>query len=210
MQSFLKTPNFSKDFFFKQPRDLYQEFCNAYAYYKQATLCDPKPNRQKLIEECTNNWKKNKQHDAAFIRNKIREYYETIPPTVRSYQRLFISHDIINSDHTSHASTTSTTSTIQRSEGFIDTSAIPKNAVAQHKAAEQINLATKNISEYQQMIEITTDNSLKNILTTKIIEKQKTALEQSTRLRRLKRHAEAQAKLATKKKIIRRRNCGNI
>jgi hypothetical protein len=61
------------------------------------------------------------------------------------------------------------------------------------------------------MVEITVDSSLKDILTTRIIEKQKTASEQSVRLRRLKRHAEAQAKLATKKKIIRRRrNCENI
>jgi hypothetical protein len=126
MQNFLKTPNFIKDFFYKQPRDLYQEFCNAYAYYKQATLCDPKPNRQKLMEECTNNWKRNKHHDATFIKNKISKYYETIPSTVRSYQRLFVSHDNISS---SHVSTTSTTSTTYRSEGFIDTSAISRNAV---------------------------------------------------------------------------------
>jgi len=51
MQSFLKTLNFSKDFFYKLPQDLYQKFYNAYAYYKQAMLCDPKLNRQKLMQE---------------------------------------------------------------------------------------------------------------------------------------------------------------
>ena len=85
MQSFLKTLNFSKEFFYKPSQDLYQEFCNTYAYYKQAILCDPKPNHQKLIQECINIWKENKKHDTAFIKDIIREYYETVPFTLRSY-----------------------------------------------------------------------------------------------------------------------------
>ena len=52
MQSFLKALNFNKKFFYQKPQNRYQEFCNVYAYYKQATLCDPKLNRQKLMEEC--------------------------------------------------------------------------------------------------------------------------------------------------------------
>lgn len=198
MQSFLKTPNFSKDFFYNPPQDLYQEFCNAYAYYKQATLCDPKPNRQKLMQECIIIWKENKKHDAAFIKDKIREYYETIPSTLRSYQRLFVSRDMATSSnqtrYTRHTSTLSV--------GLIDTTTIPKNAVSQYNATEQINLATKSISEYQQMIEITADSSLKDTLKSKIIEKQKIVSEQSARLKKLKRHAEAQARLAVKKKKL--------
>src|SRR3954453_8782717 len=49
------------------------------------------------------------------------------------------------------------------------------------------------------MVEITTDNSLKDVLKTKIIEEQKTILEQHVILNKLKRHADAQAKLTAKK-----------
>src|SRR5438874_689679 len=101
MQSFLKTPHFNKELFYKPSQNIYQEFCNAYAYYKQATLCDPNPNRQKLMQECVNIWKQNKKHDTAFIKDIIREYYETIPSTLRSYQRLFTSRDVTSSSHTS-------------------------------------------------------------------------------------------------------------
>src|SRR6185369_1137780 len=80
MHSYFKIPNFNKNFFYKQPQDKYQEFCNAYAYYKQAVLCDPKLNRQKLMQEYIDTWKEVKKHDAAFIENKIREYYSIIPP----------------------------------------------------------------------------------------------------------------------------------
>ena len=97
LRSFL---NFDKNFFYKQPQDKYQEFCNAYAYHKQAVLCDPKLNRQKLMQECIDTWKEVKEHDAAFIENKIREYYSTIPPTIHSHQRFFLSHRTPNTPTT--------------------------------------------------------------------------------------------------------------
>ncbi|CAB4425447.1 unnamed protein product [Rhizophagus irregularis] len=127
MQSFLKAPNFSKTFFYKQPQNKYQDFCNAYAYYKQVILCDPNPNRERLSQECAS------------------------------------------------------------------------QQVSQHFAAEKINSAMKKISECEQMIEITSDNSIKNTLSSKIIEEQKVVLEQNTQLNKLKHHANAQAKLLTKK-----------
>ncbi|CAG8680512.1 14534_t:CDS:2, partial [Racocetra fulgida] len=40
-----------KLFFYKEPQDLYQTFCNAYAYYKQASQYNPTPHRQKLFQE---------------------------------------------------------------------------------------------------------------------------------------------------------------
>ncbi|CAG8772710.1 17429_t:CDS:2, partial [Rhizophagus irregularis] len=108
----------------------YQEFCNAYAYYKQAVLCNSKPNRQKLMQECITAWKEVREQNTSFIENKINEYYNTIPPTIHSHQNFFLSHPI------------------------------------------------KNISECQQMVEITTDESLKVTLKTKIIEEEHTLSEQ--------------------------------
>ena len=52
------------------------------------------------------------------------------------------------------------------------------------------------------MVEITTDDSLKVVLKAKIIEEQKTILEQHALLNKLKRHAEAQSKLRTKKQKL--------
>ncbi|PKY58363.1 hypothetical protein RhiirA4_480213, partial [Rhizophagus irregularis] len=92
MQSFLKLPKFNKTFFYNEPQDKYQEFCNAYAYYKQAELCNSKPNRQKLLQECITAWKEVRKQDTSFIENKIHEYYNTIPPTIHSHQNFFLSH----------------------------------------------------------------------------------------------------------------------
>ncbi|CAB4483266.1 unnamed protein product [Rhizophagus irregularis] len=138
MQSFLKAPNFSKTFFYKQPQNKYQEFCNAYAYYKQATLCDPKLNREKLSQECASEWKDVKKHDNVFIESKICEYYKTIPTTVRSHQQILMSRNATPSSH--H---TPTPSTSKQYKEYIDITSLPKNAKSQYDAAVKINSAMK-------------------------------------------------------------------
>jgi hypothetical protein len=198
MQSFLKAPNFDRKFFFKQPQNKYQEFCNAYAYYKQASLCDPNPNREKLLQECATVWKDIKKHDSDFIENKIHEYYDTIPTTVRSHQRIFMSRNMTSSFH--HTSAPISTPSAQRQyKEYIDTTAIPKNATSQRNAAEKINSAIKRLSEYEKMKEIATDDSVKIMLSTKLIEEQQIISDQQIQLNKLKRHASTQAKLAAKK-----------
>ncbi|CAI2180054.1 4475_t:CDS:1, partial [Funneliformis geosporum] len=45
--------------------------------------------------------------------------------------------------------------------GYIDTLTILTNAKSQYIAAEKINSVTKSLAEYQQMIEISTDDLMK-------------------------------------------------
>ncbi|CAI2198158.1 17654_t:CDS:1, partial [Funneliformis geosporum] len=96
------------------------------------------------------------------------EYYDTIPSTIRSHQRILMSCDSTNSSHQ-----TSTPSTPRQFVRFIDTTTIPPNAKSQHIAAEKINSAAKSLAEYQRMKEIVTDDSMKVLLSSKIIEEQK-------------------------------------
>jgi hypothetical protein len=131
MLSFLKLPNFNKNFFYNRPQDKYQEFCNAYAYHKQAVLCDPKLNRQKLLQECITAWKEVKKQDIAFIENKINEYYNTISPTIRSHQRFFLSHRSPNTPTPStskHTPTQEHTTAPEQSVGVVDITTIRNNA----------------------------------------------------------------------------------
>src|SRR6266542_2584603 len=197
LQIFLKALNFSKNFFYKQPQDKYQEFCNAYEYYKKAILCDHKQNRQRIMQECITAWKEVKKNDTTFIENKIREYYDTTPSTICSHQSIFMTRNSTNSSY--QTSTSKYISTPRQFIGFIDTTTIIPNAKSQHIAAEKINLAAKNVAEYQRMIEIMTDDSLKTLLSSKVIEEQKSISIQSTQLTRLKRHAEDQSRIAAKK-----------
>ncbi len=99
------------------------------------------------MQECIIFWKENKKQDTAFIKDKICKYYETIPSTLHSYQRLFVSRDIASTfshanqtHHTRHTSTSFV--------GLIDITTILKNAVSQSNAIEQINLTIKSIFEH--------------------------------------------------------------
>ncbi|GBC26323.2 hypothetical protein GLOIN_2v1870260 [Rhizophagus irregularis DAOM 181602=DAOM 197198] len=165
------------------------------------------------MQECITAWKEVREQNTSFIENKINEYYNTIPPTIHSHQNFFLSH---RTPRTPTASTSTPTPTPPKHTSipqhittprpivneFIDTTTIQTNARSQQNVANKINSAIKNISECQQMVEITTDESLKVTLKTKIIEEEHTLSEQRVLLSKLKRHAEAQSKLRTKKKKL--------
>ncbi|CAG8652848.1 3802_t:CDS:1, partial [Funneliformis mosseae] len=85
---------------------------------------------------------------------------------------------------------------------FVDTTTIPPNVKSQYIAAEKINSAAKSLVEYQQMIEIVTNDSMKVLLSSKIIEEQKNILIQNAQLTKLNCHAEAQSRLAAKKQKL--------
>ncbi|CAG8678433.1 13096_t:CDS:1, partial [Funneliformis mosseae] len=105
-------------------------------------------------------------------------------------------------DSTNNSHQTFTPSTLSTPRQFVDTSTILPNAKLQHIAAEKINSAAKSLAEYQRMIEITTDDSIKVLLSSKIIEEQKNISIQHAQLTKLKRHAEAQSRLAAKKQKL--------
>src|SRR6266516_3975211 len=123
MQSFLTSPNFNKNFFYKKPIDLYQEFSNAYAYYKQATHSNTSPNRQELLREARAAWKQIKSQDKAIIREQIKTYFTTLPHIIRSYQSLVVSAPIASE---SAFSVTETSSWISNK-----TNIVAKNAIRQ-------------------------------------------------------------------------------
>ena len=76
---------------------------------------------------------------------------------------------------------------------------LPKKAIGQRDATEKIKIATKNLTEYEQMYAITTNELFKAAFLSKIVAEKKLIKEQEIRLKKLKCHAEAQAKLAAKK-----------
>jgi len=131
------------------------------------------------MQECITTWKEVKKYDTTFIENKIHEYYNTISSTIHSYQRFFTSHHAPTSTPKNMSTLKYTPTPISKQlAGFIDTITIQRNAKSQLDAAKKINLIVKNLAECQQMVEITTDDSLKVVLTNKIIEEQKTLLKQ--------------------------------
>lgn len=196
MQSFLKTPNFDTHLFYKSPTDLYQEFSNAYAYYKQATLCNPNPNKQQLLSEAREAWKQIKNENTNIIREKIKSYLSTVPSTIRSYHRLMVNS---NSNSTSTSTFASPSASTVTSLQQFDINTVAKNAVGQHNAIAKIKNATQQISEYEQALVHLSDQDIKQAIRDRMEENKKIIEVSKKKLEKLKRHAEAQAKLRSKK-----------
>ncbi|CAG8502718.1 14575_t:CDS:2 [Dentiscutata heterogama] len=144
MQSFLSMPNFNKTFFFKEPQTLYEKFSNAFAYYKQVSLCNSHPNRQQLMKDCNLAWKQIKKENKIVIDEKIRSYFNSIPSHIYCHQSKFTLCNMNNSS----------------------SSFLPNNTLLIHASLQREDKLPKN-AEMQ--------------------------------LKKLKRHAQAQARLEEKK-----------
>ncbi|CAG8827635.1 14293_t:CDS:2, partial [Dentiscutata erythropus] len=118
------------------------------------------------------------------IDEKIHLYFNSIPSHVYCHQSKFTSRNMNNSGSSSLPNNTSVIHTSLQHEDEL-----PKNAIT----------ATKKISEYEQMYLISTDESFKETLVSNMVNKKKIVNEQETRLKKLKRHAQAQARLKDKK-----------
>ncbi|CAG8770970.1 8402_t:CDS:2, partial [Gigaspora margarita] len=146
------------------------EFTNAYAYYKQVTLCNPIPNKQKLLSEAQTAWKEIKNENEAVIREKIQSYLTTVSSTIRT-QRNFI------------VNTNSNKASISM---VVSSSSISSEA-------------TQRIFECEQAIKIISDQDIKDKLSLKIKADHVIIKVSEKRLGKLKHHTKAQAKLRAKK-----------
>ncbi|CAG8841380.1 33042_t:CDS:2, partial [Gigaspora margarita] len=187
MQSFLRLSNFDKHFFYKPLSDLYQEFANAYTYYKQVTLCNPTPNKQKLLNKAQTAWKEIKNENEAVIYKKIQSYLTMASSTIH-IQCNFIVHTSFNRASTSMVASSSSISLVILPQ-LDNSDAIAKNA----KAIQQI-------FECQQAIKMISNQDIKNKLLSKIEADYVIIKVNKKKLGKLKRHAEAQAKLKAKNK----------
>ncbi|CAG8678523.1 9454_t:CDS:1, partial [Dentiscutata heterogama] len=76
---------------------------------------------------------------------------------------------------------------------------VPKNTISQHDTIKKIEVANKKILEYERMYQISTDSLFKKMLDSNILKERSLINEQEAHLKKLKHHAEAQAKLEAKK-----------
>jgi len=56
MQTFLSIPKFNKQYVYKNPRNTYQKFVNAFAFYKMASIGSSCPDKEKICQESNEEW----------------------------------------------------------------------------------------------------------------------------------------------------------
>ncbi|CAG8805213.1 6126_t:CDS:2, partial [Cetraspora pellucida] len=74
---FLGTPKFNKKLIFKNPSNLYENFCNAYAYYLAISIGTPSSKKQDIFIKAQEGWKTIRNLNEETIQNKINNYLQT-------------------------------------------------------------------------------------------------------------------------------------
>ncbi|CAB5117201.1 unnamed protein product [Rhizophagus irregularis] len=158
-QTYLYSPKFNKKLIFNSPDNKYQEFTNAYAYSIMLRTGNNTPNRAIICKDAAKEWRNIKNKSTAEIDNIIKEYITTpinpyFIPTIRancSNPRVEPTPPPI----------------IDPIEPVLE---VPKNASAQKKIADAIQIAKNKLAELNQIYNITTDFQIKNDIHSKIAE----------------------------------------
>ena len=150
-QTFFVSPKFNKKLIYNLPTNKYQEFSNAYVYSIMVKTENGIPNHADVCNEATKEQNKIKNKSKAEIEDIIRNYLAT------SYN---LSDIQIMRPRPSvpREALTPPLPTLPTIRSIDPVSEISINASAQRRIASKIITAEKNLAEFKQIYNITTDS----------------------------------------------------
>ncbi|CAB4406867.1 unnamed protein product [Rhizophagus irregularis] len=159
-QTFFLSPKFNKKPIYHAPTNKYQEFSNAYVYSIMVKTGNGTPNRADVCSEAAKEWNKIKSKSREAIDDVIRNYLAT-SYNLYDIQTMRPRFSVPRED----LIPLPTPTTIHSVDPIIE---ISVNASAQRKAANEITIAEKKLTEFEQINNITTDSQLRNDMYLKI------------------------------------------
>jgi hypothetical protein len=191
-QLFLFSPKFNKKPIYSSPANKYQEFSNAYVYSIMVKTGNGTPNRADICHEATQEWNKIKKKSTTEIDEIIRRYlntqfslYDIQTMRLRNPVPREPREDLIPPLPTIH------------SRGFMQE--IPVNAAAQKKTSNEITIAEKKLTEFEQIYNLTTDSQLRHDMYEKIVDLRDQIKFNEDKIVKLKRNAKYVQKSKEKK-----------
>jgi len=89
-QTYFKEPKYSKNYIIQKPRNLYEEYVNAFAFCEMINTKNEVPNKKELQERAQNSWQEVKMRSKDFIQNHIFELLQTpVQPVQPRYLTFF-------------------------------------------------------------------------------------------------------------------------
>ena len=191
-QTFFLSPKFNKKPIYNLQTNKYQEFTNAYVYSIMVKTGNGDPNRAELCESATKEWNKVKKKDKTEIDDIIRGYLAT-PYNLCDIQT--VRSKSSGSREESHPN--------PPKFHIVDpVREISVNASAQKKAANEIQMAEKKLTEFEQIYNITTDPQFRLDTYKKIGDLRDEIRSNKERINKLKRNASYAQNCREKKRKI--------
>ncbi|CAB4437176.1 unnamed protein product [Rhizophagus irregularis] len=191
-QTFFLSPKFNKKLIYNLQTNKYQEFTNAYVYSIMVKTGNGDPNRAELCESATKEWNNIKRKDKPEIDDIIRGYLAK-PYNLCDIQTVRSKSSRSREESLQNLPTFHTVDPVQE---------ISVNASAQKKAANEIQIAEKKLTEFEQIYNITTDSQFRLNTYKKIGDLQDEIRSNKERIIKLKRNASYSQRCREKKRKI--------
>ena len=155
-------------------------------------LSIPNPPKQQMLEQANNLWAKVKKDNVNEIKNTIARFLATpVPLTRYGFQVLNVRN--------SRSLRPLVPEPIQIRPELDKENQVPRNAIAQCFTIIEREHAQKKVAEYATILDMSTDNPMRQHLVNQINTEKQIILQQNKRLDYLKRHAAAQGRLRERK-----------
>uniref|UniRef100_U9UP03 Uncharacterized protein n=1 Tax=Rhizophagus irregularis (strain DAOM 181602 / DAOM 197198 / MUCL 43194) TaxID=747089 RepID=U9UP03_RHIID len=194
-QTFFLSPKFNKKSIFHSPTNKYQEFVNAYVYSIMVKNGNGTPNRADICSEAAKEWNKIKIKSRPEIDDMIRNYLAT-PHNLCNMQTI---RPLPSAPREDSHPPLPTLPAIRSADPILE---ISVNASAQRKAVNEIKIAEKKISEFEQIYNISTDYQFRHDTYLKIGSHRAEIESNRKRIIKLKRNADYAQKCKEKKRKI--------
>ena len=191
-QTFFFSPKFNKKLIYKSPANKYQDFTNAYVYSIMVKTGSGTPNRVEVCRESAQEWNKIKFKNETEIDDIIRNYLDT-PFDLYDIQTLRPRRPVPKENPIPASPIIHPVDPV---------SEIPVNASAQKKAANEIATAEKNLTEFEQIYNITTDPQFRHETYIKIEDLRAKIKSNKERITKLQKNASYARKCKEKKRKI--------
>ncbi|CAB4437126.1 unnamed protein product [Rhizophagus irregularis] len=194
-QTFFLSPKFNKKPIYHSPTNKYQEFTNAHVYSIMVKTGVGTPNRADVCSEAAKEWNKIKSKSRTEIDDIIRNYLAT-PYNLCDIQTIRPRSSAPREDSTPPLPTFPA---IHSADPILE---ISVNASAQRKAADEIKIAEKKVTEFEQIYNITTDSQFRHDTYNKTKNLRAEIESNRERIIKLKRNAGYAQKCKEKKRKI--------
>lgn len=196
-QTYFKEPKYSKNYLIQSPKNLYEQYVNAFAFSEMVKSHNKTPNKKVLHQQAQDSWREVKKEDKENIQNRI---FELLRTPIRSYPFTFYEPVGESQSESQKESQKRPLIPLENPPELFDNIQPSSNATAQKKSLDIIQKSKVDLYEYNNLLRTASSHELRSQFVSSIKKLEETILIEENRLKKLRNNAAAQQRVRKKKK----------
>src|SRR5581483_1255264 len=190
-QTYFKEPKYSKNYIIQNPRNLYEQYVNAFAFSEMVKSHNKSPNKMILQQQAQDSWRQVKTEDESIIQTRI---FELLRTPIKSYPFTFVSQE-----EPAREPPKPPPVPLDIHSEPSDSIQLSSNASAQRQLLENVQKTKADLYEYNNLLQVASSPELRTHFTLKIKNLEEIIATKENRLKRLRSNAAAQQRARKKK-----------